>query len=72
MSLPSLLYKLSRKKAETIFLDQSQSREKIQTMARKHRHSDKVQNMAFLVNHVPFAKLLWEINRERNFFRQTE
>ena len=35
MSLPFLLYKLSQKKSETFFLDQSQSRAKIQTMARK-------------------------------------
>ena len=64
--MPFLLYKLSRKKAETFFLDQSQSREKIQTMARKHTHSDKVQNMAFLVNNVPFAKFPWEINRAQS------
>ena len=63
MSLPFLLYKLSRKKAETFFLDQSQSRAKIQTMARKHTHSDKVQNMAVLVNDVPFAIFPCEINR---------
>ena len=54
MSLPFLLYKLSRK-AKTFILDQSQSRAKIQTMARKHTHSNKVQNMAVLVNNVPFA-----------------
>ena len=64
--MPFLLYKLSRKKAETFFLDQSQSREKIQTMARKHTHSDKVQNMVFLVNNVPFAKFPWEINRAQS------
>ena len=63
MSLPSLLYRLSRKKAELFFLDQSQSRAKIQAMARKHTHSDKVQNMAFLVNNVPFAKFPREINQ---------
>ena len=63
MNLPFFLYKLSRKKAETFFLDQSQSRAKIQTMARKHTHSDKVQNMAVLVNNLPFAIFFWEINR---------
>ena len=63
MSLPSLLYKLSRKKAETFFLDQSQSCAKIQTMAHKHTHSNKVQNMDVLVNNVPFAIFPWEINR---------
>ena len=44
MSLPFLVHKLSRKKAETFFPDQSQSRAKIQTMARKHTHYDQVQN----------------------------
>ena len=63
MSLQFLLYKLSQKKAETFFLDQSQSRSKIQTMARKHTHSDKVQNMVVLVNNVPFAIFPYEINR---------
>ena len=63
MSLPFLHYKLSRKKAETFFLDQSQSRAKIQTMARKHTHSDKVQNIAVLVNNVHFVIFPWEINR---------
>ena len=63
MSLPYLFYKLSRKKAETFFLDQRQSRAKIQTMASKQTHSDKVQNMAVLVNNVPFAIFPWEINR---------
>ena len=51
------------KKSRNFFLDQSQSRAKIQTMARKNTHSDKVQNMAFLVNNVPFAKFSWDINR---------
>ena len=50
MNLPFLLYKLSRKKAETFFLDQSQSRAKIQTMARKHTHSNKVQNFVVLIS----------------------
>ena len=66
MSLPFLLYKLSQKKAETFFLDQSQSRAKIQTMARKHTHSDKVQTMAVLVSNVAFAIFPWEINRARS------
>ena len=67
MSLPFLLYKLSPKKKETFFLDQRQSRAKIQTMARKHTHSDKVQNMAVLVNNIPFAIFPWEINRAQHF-----
>ena len=66
MSLPFLLYKLSQKKAETFFLDQSQRRTKIQTMACKHTHSDKVQNMAVLVNNVPFAIFPWEINQAQH------
>ena len=50
MSLPFFLYKLSPKKAETFFLDQSQNRAKIQTMARKHAHSNKVQNFNVVRN----------------------
>ena len=60
--MPFLLYKLSRKKAETLFLDQSQSRSKIQTMARKHTHTQISSKMAVLVNNVPFAIFPWEIN----------
>ena len=63
MSLPFLLYKLSRKKAETFFLDQRQSRAKIQTMARKHTHYDQVQNFVVLIRNVPFAIISWEYNR---------
>ena len=63
MSLPFLVYKLSRKKAQTFFLDQTQSHAKIETMSRKHTYSDKVQNMAVLVNNVPFAIFPWKINR---------
>ena len=59
MSLPFLVYKLSRKKSETFFLDQSQSRAKIQTMARKHTHSNKVQNFVLLVQGGPTSALLW-------------
>ena len=43
------------KSVPTPVLDQSQCRAKIQTMARLHTHSDKVQNMAVLVNNVSFA-----------------
>ena len=56
MSLPFLFYKLSRKKAETFFLDQSQSRAKIQTMARKHIHSNKVQNFVVLISRGDWGK----------------
>ena len=75
MSLPFFLYKLSQKKAETFFLDQSQSRAKTQTMARNHTHSDKVQNMFVIVNNVPFAIFPWEINRAQrmvSFFVEVE
>ena len=54
------------KKTETFFLDQSQCRAKIQTMARMHTHADEVQNMAFLVNNVPFAKFPKEVNRAQS------
>ena len=63
MSLPFLFYKLSRKKAETFFLDQSQSPAKIQTMACKHTHYDQVQNFVVLISNVPFAIFSWEYNR---------
>ena len=63
MNLPFLLYKLSRKKAEAFFVDQSQSRAKIQTMARKHTHSNKVQNFVVLINNKPFVIFSWEYNR---------
>ena len=63
MSLPFLIYKLSPKKAETFFLDQSQSRAKIQTMARKHTHYDQVQNFVVLISNVPFTKFSWEYYR---------
>ena len=63
MSLLFLLYKLSRKKSETFFLDQSQSRAKIQTMARKHTHSNKVQNLVLLVSNVPLVIFSWEYYR---------
>ena len=77
MSLPFLVYKLSRKKAETFFLDQSQSRAKIQTMARKHTHSNKVQNLVVLISDVRSSYSLGNIiedsgaalqNIQTNFF----
>ena len=64
MSLPFFVYKWSRKKAETFFLDQSQSRAKIQTMARKHTHSNKVQNFVVLISNVPLVVFSWEYNRK--------
>ena len=63
MSLPFFLYKLSRKKAKTFFPDQSQSRAKIQTMARKHTQYDQVQNFIVLISNVPFVIFSWEYNR---------
>ena len=63
MSLLFLLYKLSRKKAETFFLDQRQSRAKIQTMARKHTHYDQVQNLVVIISNVPFVIFSWKYNR---------
>ena len=64
MSLPFFVYKLSPKKAETFFLDQSQSRAKIQTMARKHTHSNKVQNFVVLISNLALVIFSWEYNRK--------
>ena len=63
MNLPFLHYKLSRKKAQTFFLDQRQSRAKIQTMTRKHTHYDQVQDLVVLISNVPFVIFSWEYNR---------
>ena len=57
------LVRLCKKKPKLFFFDQSQSRAKIQTTARKHTHSDKVQNMVVLISNVPFVIFLWEKNR---------
>ena len=68
------------KKAETFFLV-NVKRAKIQTMARKHTHSDQVQKVIGLITNKPFAIFLLQQSRaerarfarySKNLFHQTE